>query len=104
MVLPQDPRGCLWRRLSQADSPGLTDFPNLGVSETFDEVRGGAAGGEVEEVEEVKPRGGEVDGVGLRVLLFCRALQQRPCVWGGKVLRNSYGQSTGKHPFGVLVF
>lgn len=41
VVLPLDPRGCLWQRVSQADSPGLTDFPNLGVSETFDEVRWG---------------------------------------------------------------
>eukprot|EP00913_Durusdinium_trenchii_P010848 g10177.t1 len=38
VVLPLDPRGCLWQRVSQADSPGLTDFPNLGVSETFDEI------------------------------------------------------------------
>lgn len=35
VVLPADPRGCLWRRASLADVPGLVDFPNLGVSETF---------------------------------------------------------------------
>lgn len=35
VVLPHDPRGCLWRRASEADMPGLPDFPNLGVSEPF---------------------------------------------------------------------
>lgn len=38
VVLPQDPRGCLWQRLSEVDPPGLMDFPNIGVSETFDEA------------------------------------------------------------------
>ena len=33
VVLPHDPRGCLWRRASEADMPGLPDFPNLGVSD-----------------------------------------------------------------------
>jgi hypothetical protein len=32
------PRGCLWQRLSVVDPPGLMDFPNIGVSETFDEA------------------------------------------------------------------
>ena len=32
VVLPRDPRGCLWRRASRADPMGLVDFPNLGVS------------------------------------------------------------------------
>eukprot|EP00438_Fugacium_kawagutii_P010507 Skav232135 [mRNA] locus=scaffold1744:171169:176101:- [translate_table: standard] len=38
VVLPMDPRGCRWQRLSEADPLGLTDFPNLGVSETFDQA------------------------------------------------------------------
>lgn len=35
-----DPRGCRWQRLSEADPLGLTDFPNLGVSQTFDQAGG----------------------------------------------------------------
>ncbi|CAJ1363703.1 unnamed protein product, partial [Effrenium voratum] len=38
VVLPEDPLGCLWRRKSQADPQGLLDFPNVGVSETFDQA------------------------------------------------------------------
>eukprot|EP00931_Biecheleriopsis_adriatica_P114653 TRINITY_DN90573_c0_g1_i1.p1 TRINITY_DN90573_c0_g1~~TRINITY_DN90573_c0_g1_i1.p1 ORF type:complete len:1913 (-),score=285.46 TRINITY_DN90573_c0_g1_i1:313-5601(-) len=35
VVLPEDPRGCLWEKASPADPPGLDYFPNMGVSETF---------------------------------------------------------------------
>lgn len=35
VALPEDPRGCRWERASLADPPGIPDFPNLGVSETY---------------------------------------------------------------------
>lgn len=38
VVLPVDPRGCRWQRVSKADPPGLMDFPNIGVSEAFHEA------------------------------------------------------------------
>ena len=41
VVLPVDPRGCRWQRISKADPPGLMDFPNIGVSEAFHEATRG---------------------------------------------------------------
>jgi len=35
IVLPEDPAGCFWKRMSPGDSPGIVGFPALGVSASF---------------------------------------------------------------------